>query len=191
MSPAVAAILDGMPDPRSLHLHEHDGRCVIMAGSRVLFNYAATDLAGRNFALCSLRQLGFTGRALAGLAGLSEEYVSRIYRAWKDGGSAALVQQDRPGAPGKITGQQWEKARAWRSEGVTDTEIGRRLGVAHTTVGRALGPRRQAPSPGTGPVREPAEPLFARAGLESPAGAEALAEAAPEPEAEPRTPAPP
>jgi hypothetical protein len=192
MYPAVAAILDGMPDPRSLHLQEHDGRCVIMAGAGVLYDYAATDLIGRNFAVCSLRQLGFTGRALAGMTGLSEEYISRIYTAWKDGGSAALVQQDRRGAPGKVTARQWEKARTWRDEGVTDAEIGRRLDVAHTTVGRALGSRVLAAAPGGEPSCEtpdPQEPLFTGAALQSPAepGAESVAvaetQAAPEPEA--------
>ena len=41
MSAAVAAILEGMPEPRDLRVHEHDGRRVIMAGSVVLFDYAA------------------------------------------------------------------------------------------------------------------------------------------------------
>ena len=43
MSAAVAAILEGMPGPRDLRMHEYDGRCAIMAGSRVLYDYAATD----------------------------------------------------------------------------------------------------------------------------------------------------
>ncbi len=38
MSAAVAAILEGMPEPRDLRMHEHGGRCVIMAGSTVLFD---------------------------------------------------------------------------------------------------------------------------------------------------------
>ena len=54
--------------------------------------------------------------------------------------------QDRRGAPGKVTGEQWEQARAWRAQGASDAEIGRRLEVAHTTIGRGLGPREQAPA---------------------------------------------
>ena len=41
MSAAVAAILEGMPEPRDLRMREHDGRCVITAGTVVLFEYAA------------------------------------------------------------------------------------------------------------------------------------------------------
>ena len=60
MSAAVAAILEGMPEPRDLRMHEHDGRCVITAGSVVLFDVAG-DIATRNIALAALRQLGFRG----------------------------------------------------------------------------------------------------------------------------------
>ena len=68
--------------------------------------------------------------------------------------------QDRRGTPGKVTAAQWEQARAWREQGASDAEIGRRLGVANTTVGRGLGPRGQAPAPGGQAGRPPAEPLF-------------------------------
>src|ERR1700728_4308943 len=108
MSAAVAAILEGMPDPRDLRMHEHGGRCVIMAGPTVLYEYAAGDLLMRNMALCGLRQLGVTGRAVAGVLGLSEAYVATLRNAAKRDGSAALVQQDRRGAPGKVTARQWE-----------------------------------------------------------------------------------
>ena len=43
MSAAVAAILEGMPEPRDLRMHQHDGRCVITAGPVVLSEYAAGD----------------------------------------------------------------------------------------------------------------------------------------------------
>ena len=62
MPAAVAAILDGMPEPRDLRIREHDGRCVITAGTVVLFDYAAGDVVMRNIALAVLRQLGFRGR---------------------------------------------------------------------------------------------------------------------------------
>ena len=178
MSAAVAAILEGMPGPRDLRMHSHGGRCVIMAGSTVLYDYAADDLLMRNMALCGLRQLRFTGRAVAGVLGLSEAYVATLHNAAKRDGSAALVQQDRRGAPGKVTARQWEKARAWREQDVSDAEIGRRLGIAHTTVRRGLGPRDQAPAPGGEPGWAPAEPLFTEP--EPP-----VAEPEPEPAADP------
>ena len=173
MSAAVAAILEGMPEPRDLRMHQHDGRCVITAGPVVLFDYAAGDVVMRNIALAMLRQLGFPGRAVATALGLSEAYVATLHSAARRDGSAALAMQDRRGAPGKVTAAQWEQARAWRDQGASDAEIGRRLGVANTTVGRGLGQRGQAPA-GDGPAgRAPADPLFSEP---EPAGAD------PEPE---------
>jgi len=105
--------------------------------------------------------------------GLSEAYVATLHSAAKRDGSAALITQDRRGTPGKVTAAQWEQASAWRGQGVSDAEIGRRLGVAHTTVSRALGPRGQAPARDGEPGWAPAEPLFTEpgAGPEAEAGA--------------------
>ena len=161
MPAAVAAILEGMPEPGDLRMHEHDGRCVITAGSTVLFDYAAGDVVMRNIALAALRQLGFRGRVVAAVLGLTENYVATLHNAAKRDGSAALIRHDRPGAPGRVTQEQWELARAWRAQGASDAEIGRRLKVAHTTISRGLGPRAQAPDAGEGePGLAPAEPLF-------------------------------
>ena len=159
-------------------MHEHGGRCVIMAGSTVLYDYAATDVVMRNMALCGLRQLGFRGRAVAAVLGLSEAYVATLHNAAKRDGPAALVMQDRRGTPGKITAEQWEQARAWREQDVTDAEIGRRLNVAHTTVSRALGPRGQFAASGGGPGWAPAEPLFTGPEAEPQAATVAAAEPA-------------
>ena len=177
MSAAVAAILEGMPEARDLRVHQHDGRCVITAGTVVLFDYAAGDVVMRNIALAALRQLGFRGRAVAAVLGLSEAYVATLHSAARRDGSAALAMQDRRGTPAKVTVAQWEQARAWRDQGTSDAEIGRRLGVANTTVGRGLGPRGQALAPGGAAGRAPADPLFSEP--EQPAGAD------PEPDPEP------
>ena len=166
MSAAVAAILEGMPESRDLRMREHDGRCVITAGPVVLFEYAAGDIVMRNIALAALRQLGFRGRVVAAVLGLSEAYVATLHSAALRDGSAALIRQDRRGTPGKVTAAQREKARAWRDQGVSDAEIGRRLGIAHTTVSRGLGPRGQAPAREGEPGWAPAEPLFTEAGRE-------------------------
>ena len=146
MSAAVSAILEGMPEPRDLRMREHDGRCVITAGQVVLFEYAAGDIVMRNIALAALRQLGFGGRVVAAALGLTENYVATLHNAAKRDGSAALIRQERRGGPGKVTAAQWEQARAWRDQGVSDAETGRRLKVAHTTISRGLGPRGQAPA---------------------------------------------
>jgi transposase len=187
MSAAVAAILEGMPEPRDLRMHEHDGRCVITAGPVVLFDYAAGDVVMRNIALAALRQLGFRGRAVAAVLGLTENYVATLHNAALRDGSAALVMQGRRGTPGKVTAGQWAQARAWRAEGASDAEIGRRLGVAHTTVSRGLGPRGQAPAADGEPGWAPAGPLVTGPGAETEAGsgAEPAPESEPEAEAAP------
>jgi transposase len=185
MSAAVAAILEGMPEPRDLRMHEHDGRCVIRAGRVVLFEYAARDVVMRNIALAALRQLGFKGRVVAAVLGLTENYVATLHNAALRDGSAALVMQDRRGTPGKVTAEQRELARAWRAQGASDAEIGRRLQVAHTTIGRALGPRGQAPAREREPGRAPAEPLFTGPGPEPEPEPEPEPRPGPEPEPEP------
>ncbi len=186
MSAAVAAILEGMPEPRDLRMHELDGRCVVTAGSVVLFGYDAADIGMRNVALAALRQLGFRGRVVAALLGLSEAYVSTLWNAAKREGSAALLAgQPRPGRPDTVTRGQWELARGWRAQGVSDAEIGRRLGVAHTTIGRRLGPRERVPGREGEAGWAPAEPLFTSPGPEPEAQAQAEAAPGPGPEAGP------
>ena len=184
MSAAVSAILEGMPEPRDLRMREHDGRCVITAGQVVLFEYAAGDIVMRNIALAALRQLGFGGRVVAAALGLTENYVATLHNAAKRDGSAALIRQDRRGGPGKVTAAQWAQARAWRDQGVSDAEIGRRLNVAHTTIGRGLGPRGRAPASGGGRGQHAAaEPLFTGPAAETEPGPATEAEAEPATEA--------
>ena len=155
MSAAVAAMLGGMPVPRDLRLHRADGRCVIAVGGTALFGYDAADTVMRNMALSALRQLGFPGRRVAAVLGLTESYVATLHNAALREGPAALIRNARPGRPGKLAEADWADAVTWRGQGLSDAEIGRRLGVAHTTVGRRLGPRPAGPAAGA-PVAGPA-----------------------------------
>jgi hypothetical protein len=159
VTPAVAAILEGMPEPADLRLYRAGDRCVVTVGSRVLFDYDAADAVMRNVAICALRQLGFAGRRVAGVFGLTENYVATLHAAALREGSAALARGARPGPRGKLAGSGWERAAAWRGQGVSDAEIGRRLGVANTTVMRRLGPRRPVPASGPAGSAQP-EALF-------------------------------
>src|SRR5260370_9017205 len=63
MTPAAAAILEGMPDPRDLRRVSADGQTLIFAGSRLLFRYRDDDTGARNVAVAVLRQLGYGGPA--------------------------------------------------------------------------------------------------------------------------------
>src|SRR5487761_1596563 len=139
MTPAAAAILEGMPEPRDLHRVTTGGTTWILAGPLALFSYAEADAGMRNVAVVTLRQLGYGGQAVAGLMGLSENYVATLRNRALRQGTAGVVRQ--PGARRKLTGQAWARARAWRQSGTSDAEIARKLGVAQSTVLRRLGPR--------------------------------------------------
>jgi hypothetical protein len=146
MSAAVAAILGGMPEPADLRLDTAGGRVVISVGPVALFEYGAADAVMRNMAISALRRLGFTGRRVAAVLGLTESYVATLHAGAVRDGSAALIQHPGPGRPGKLPDADWADAAAWRGQGLSDSEIGRRLGVAQSTVSRRLGPRREPPA---------------------------------------------
>ena len=180
MTPAAAAILEGMPDPSLLHRADHDGTTWILAGSVVLACYPSGDAGLRNVAVAVCRQLGFSGRAVAEAMGLTENYVATLHNRALREGTAGLVRAQ--GRPRKLAAGAWENAARWRAEGASDSEIARRLGVAQSTVFRRLGPAAvQEQLPGAGPAAEP----------EPQAGGPGAGPAAPEPQAsEPAAPEP-
>ena len=156
MTPAAAAILEGMPDPSLLHRADRDGTTWILAGSVVLACYPSGDAGLRNVAVAVCRQLGFSGRAVAEVMGLTENYVATLHNRALREGTAGLVRA--PGRPRKLAAGAWGQAARWRAGGVSDSEIARRLQVAQSTVFRRLGPAAvQEQLPGGGPAGE-AEP---------------------------------
>ena len=156
---AVQAILVGMPVPQDLQRTETGGRVVISVGAAVLFDYAADDAGLRNVAAVVLPEMGFTGRRVGQVLGITEEYVSMLRARARKEGSAGLMR--RRGRPTAVGAAQVARARAWRAQGLSDTQIGRRLGVHATTAARALAgvPRPDvAPAVGEqGTLPEPAE----------------------------------
>src|SRR6266566_688300 len=180
MTPAAAAILEGMPDPSLLHRADRDGTTWILAGSVVLACYPSGDAGLRNVAVAVCRQLGFSGRAVAEVMGLTENYVATLHNRALREGTAGLVRA--PGRPRKLAAGAWEQAARWRAGGASDSEIARRLQVAQSTVFRRLGPAAvQEQLPGGGPAGE-AEPQAGgpEAGPAAP-GPQASGPAAPEP----------
>jgi hypothetical protein len=168
MSAAAAAILDGMPDARDLHLLDSGGQTVIFAGSRQLFRYPGDDTAMRNIAVAALRQLGYGGTAVAAVMGLTPNYVATLHQRALREGTAGLVRE--PGRPRETGEASWEQARAWRAAGVRDSEIARRLGVNQSTVLRRLGRAhvQEALAPAPQPQPAAAEPEAAGSGAAEP-----------------------
>jgi len=85
---AVQAMLGGMPMPRDLRRSGLDGRVLIAVGATVMFSYATDDAGLRNRAAVTLPELGFTGRRVAEVLGITEEYVSMLRARARQQGSA-------------------------------------------------------------------------------------------------------
>ena len=109
MSAAASAILDGMPSPRDLRRLDTGGETVIFAGSVQLFRFAEDDAAMRHIAAAGLRQLGFAGKDVAAVLGLTPSYVATLRQRALREGTAALV---RPAGRPRETGEDaWELGR--------------------------------------------------------------------------------
>src|SRR5664279_2967453 len=171
-------MLVGMPAPRDLHRSEVDGQVFVAVGATVLFSYAADDAGLRNLAAVTLPEMGFTGRRVAQVLGITEEYVSMLRARTRREGSAGLMR--RRGRPSALRAGDLSRARSWRAAGQTDAAIGDRLGVHATTVARARAGVERPGSVGgaeqtilavpvlTEPVRT--EPVLTEPGLTEPVG---------------------
>ena len=144
MSAAVLVPLDGMHGPEDLKRWDSGGQVVITRGSRTLFCFDGDDVGMRNLVIVALRDAGVSGGVVAAMFGVSDQRVSDLRRVEKRCGSAGLVAVR--GRPSKLTVRQVAKAKAWKAEGVTGTEIAGRLGVSAATISRATaGTAVQAP----------------------------------------------
>ena len=117
MTPAAAAILEGMPDPRPLRRADRDGITFILAGSAVLASYPSADAGMRNVAVAMCRQLGFSGRAVAPVMGLTENYVATLHnRALREGVARAGARSGTAPQAGRraYLGERGPVAGRWR-----------------------------------------------------------------------------
>src|SRR5664280_1361772 len=159
-------MLVGMPAPRDLHRSEVDGQVFVAVGATVLFSYAADDAGLRNLAAVTLPEMGFTGRRVAQVLGITEEYVSMLRARTRREGSAGLMR--RRGRPSALRAGGLSRARSWRAAGQTDAAIGDRLGVHATTVARALAGVDRPGSAGGAEQTILTEPVRTEPGLTEP-----------------------
>jgi hypothetical protein len=133
-----------LPEPSLLRLVSSEGQTAVSFGDKVLFCFACDDVGMRNMAVVALTDAGVQGKQVAAAFGLSAEYVSILRGRARTDGSAGLVR--RRGRPPKLTAGQVAKARGWAAEGVTQTEIARRLSVSRPVIGELLARLGPAPS---------------------------------------------
>lgn len=98
--------------------------------------YRHDDTGMRNITVITLTELGFTGRRVAEVMGLTPEYISMLRTRARKEGSAGLVRTR--GRRPKLSPAQVRRAQAWRTEGLSDAEIARRLHVSDKTAARVL-----------------------------------------------------
>src|SRR6266536_1908423 len=137
VSAAVQMIMVGMPGPADLRATVHDGWTVVGVGRVAVAGYRSDDGGMRNMVAVTLTGLGFTGRRVAEVLGLTPEYVSELRGQARREGSAGLTR--RPGRPAKLSDAQVRQAVQLRAQGLSATEIGRRLGVSDKTAAKAFG----------------------------------------------------
>jgi transposase len=142
-----------LPEPSLLRLMSSAGQTVVCFGDKVLFCYAGDDIGMRNMAVVALTDAGVRGKDVAAVFGLSAEYVSMLRGRARAEGSAGLVR--RRGRPPKLGARQIATARGWAAEGLTQTEIARRLSVSRPVIGELLsrlGPTPRQPALADAPV---------------------------------------
>jgi transposase len=132
-----------LPEPSLLRLVSSAGQTVVFFGDKVLFCYAGDDIGMRNMAVVALTDAGVRGKDVAEVFGVTAEYVSILRGRARTNGSAGLVR--RRGRPPKLGARQVATARRWAAEGLTQTEIARRLSVSRPVIGELLS--RLGPAP--------------------------------------------
>ena len=158
-----------MPEPARLVRVVSGGQCVVSVGRVLVYSYDADDVGMRNLAIVALTDAGRGVGEVAEVFGLTATYVSMLRGRARAAGSAGLVR--RRGRPPKLTERQVAKARRWAGEGVTQTEIARRLPVSRWAISDLLTRLGPVQEPLTAPTEQPA---LTEPAVPGPAAREAL-----------------
>ena len=138
--------LGGMPAPFELRRAVVDGQVVVCWGPKVVFQFDVSDIGMRNLAMVALSDGGVSVIEVAALFGVSPEHLSRIRGRVAAGGSGAVAPS--MGRRPKLSDGQVRRAYLLADEGMTGSDIARRLRVSQPTISRLLS-RRPPPVPET------------------------------------------
>jgi hypothetical protein len=141
----AAPVLEGLPDPETLHLVSDQGETVVLAGRRVLLRYPEVDIGMRRLAMVALTQAGRPVKDVAAAFDVHPNYLSTLRKTARVDGSVGLVKVQ--GRPVKLTEGQREQALRWSGQGVTGQEIARRLQVSDSMISRLVVAGRGTPDP--------------------------------------------
>jgi transposase len=117
-----------------------DGYCVLSVCGVVLAHYEVGDLVGEAYAMVSLVEQGLARQTeVARAFGCDVRTVRRNQRRAEEGGLSALGRgHGYPKGRLRTSRSRNRKVQRWKSEGVANREIARRLGVTEKTVRKAL-----------------------------------------------------
>ena len=135
--------LPGMPETAVLRRFSAGGETTVSFGRRIVFQYADSDLAMRNLAICALRDAEVSGLEIAEVFDLSAEQVSRVRSRVRQNGSAGLA---RPlGRPPKLSARKVATVRLLSARGETQVAIAKRFGVARSVIGEIIAKAPRVP----------------------------------------------
>jgi len=115
---------------------QRGGYRVVVANGMPLAHFAAGDRAGEALAMVNLVDQGWAKqREVARAFGCDVRTVRRNQRRYEEGGLAALGRpRGFPRGQSRVPRGRLDAVNAWKTEGVSNREIGRRLGVDEKAV---------------------------------------------------------
>jgi DNA-binding CsgD family transcriptional regulator len=121
-------------------IEARDGYCVVSVSGIVMAHYAEGDLAGEAYAMVNLVEQGWARQTeVARAFGCDVRTVRRHQRRATQGGLSALGRpRGYPSGQPRTNAARDRKVQGWKSQGVSNREIARRLGVTEKTVRKAL-----------------------------------------------------
>ncbi len=140
--PEHAGVADGVVIINArCRLQQRDGYRVVIVGGMPLAHFAAGDRASEAYAMVRLVDLGWAQQREVALAfGCDVRTVRRNQRRFEDGGLSALGRP--PGFPrgrSRVAQSRQDAVNAWKAEGLSNREIGRRLGIDEKAVRKLAG----------------------------------------------------